>query len=150
MTRRRPTSFRTSVQDVAASKRAPQTPQTQSSAFRLAFADDEFMTSEDTRGIRFQLEYLKPEFRLRERGINSTVVLFGGARIPAPGQPACSAIFRLQFSVQKRGRGLCAGTKLIISAMKRCIFACGNARSIVCEARYWIALPHPRKNGAAG
>ena len=56
MTRRRPASFRTSVQDVAASKRAPQTPQTQSSAFRLAFADDEFMTSEDTRGIRFQLE----------------------------------------------------------------------------------------------
>jgi uncharacterized protein (TIGR00730 family) len=67
------------------------TPQTESPAFRLAFADDEFMTSEDTRGIRFQLEYLKPEFRLRERGINSTVVLFGGARIPAPGKPAWAA-----------------------------------------------------------
>ena len=91
MARRRPTPLRTSVQDVAASKRAPSTPQTQSSAFRLAFADDEFMTSEDTRGIRFQLEYMKPEFRLRERGINSTVVLFGGARIPAPGMPAWAA-----------------------------------------------------------
>ena len=79
MARRRPTSLRTAAQDVAAAKRAPSTPQTESPAFRLAFADDDFLTSEDTRGIRFQLEYLKAEFRLRERGITSTVVLFGGA-----------------------------------------------------------------------
>jgi len=91
MAKRRPTSLRTSSQDVAASKRAPSTPQTESPAFRLAFADDDFLTSEDTRGIRFQLEYMKPEFRLREQGINSTVVLFGGARIPAPGKPAWAA-----------------------------------------------------------
>lgn len=91
MARRRPTALRTSVEDVAASKRAPSTPQTESPTFRLAFADDDFMTSEDTRGIRFQLEYLKPEFRLRERGINSTIVLFGGARIPAPGKAAWAA-----------------------------------------------------------
>ncbi len=43
------------------------------------------------RGVRFQLEYLKTEFRLREKGINSTVVLFGGARIPEPGQSAWAA-----------------------------------------------------------
>jgi len=96
MARRRPTSLRTSVEDVAASKRAPSTPQTESSAFRLAFADDEFLTSEEVRGVRFQLEYLKPETRLRERGINSTVVLFGGARIPAPGKPAWAAKNELQ------------------------------------------------------
>ncbi|WP_137149910.1 LOG family protein [Devosia sp. FKR38] len=91
MAKRRPTPLRTSGEDVAASKRAPHTPQTESAAFRLAFADDEFLTSEDTRGIRFQLEYLKSEFRLRERGINSTVVLFGGARIPEPGKAAWAA-----------------------------------------------------------
>ena len=91
MARRRPTTLRTSAEDVAASKRAPSTPQTESPAFRLAFADDDFLTSEDTRGIRFQLEYLKTEFRLREQGINSTVVLFGGARIPEPGKPAWAA-----------------------------------------------------------
>jgi uncharacterized protein (TIGR00730 family) len=89
--RRRPTPLRTSKQDIAAVKRAPQTPQTASSAYRLAFADDEFLTSEDIRGVRFQLEYLKPEFSLRERGIRSTVVLFGGARIPAPGKAAWAA-----------------------------------------------------------
>ena len=87
----RQTPLRTSKQDVAAAQRAPQTSQTASSAYRLAFADQEFLTSEDTRGVRFQLEYLKPEFALRERGIRSTVVLFGGARIPEPGKAAWAA-----------------------------------------------------------
>ena len=91
MARRANTPLRTSVEDLAAAKRAPSTPQTESAAFRLAFSDEEFMTSEDTRGIRFQLEYLKAEFRLREHGIRSTVVLFGGARIPEPGKPAWAA-----------------------------------------------------------
>jgi len=91
MARDRHTPLRTSIEDIDAAKRAPDTPQTQSPTFRLAFADDDFLTSEDLRGVRFQLEYLKPEFRLRERGINSTVVLFGGARIPEPGKPAWAA-----------------------------------------------------------
>ena len=91
MARRQHTSLRTSIEDIDAAKQAPSTAQTQSPTFRLAFADDDFLTSEDTRGVRFQLEYLKTEFRLRERGINSTVVLFGGARIPEPGQSAWAA-----------------------------------------------------------
>jgi hypothetical protein len=85
------TPLRTSKQDIAAAKRAPQTPQTASSAYHLAYTDEEFLTADETRGIRFQLEYLKPEIRLRERGINSTVVLFGGARIPEPGKAAWAA-----------------------------------------------------------
>jgi uncharacterized protein (TIGR00730 family) len=91
MARNRHTPLRTSVEDIDAAKRAPETDQTRSPAFRLAFADNDFLTSEDLRGVRFQLEYLKPEFMLRERGINSTVVLFGGARIPEPGKPAWAA-----------------------------------------------------------
>lgn len=91
MARRVDTPLRTSKQDIDATRHVPETPQTLSSAYRLAFSDEEFMTSEDTRGIRFQLEYLKTEFRLRERGIRSTVVLFGGARIPEPGKPAWAA-----------------------------------------------------------
>ncbi len=91
MARKIRTPLRTSQEDVSASQQAAPSAQSQSAAFRLAFADAEFLTSEDTRGIRFQLEYLKPEFRLREQGINSTVVLFGGARIPEPGKPAWAA-----------------------------------------------------------
>jgi uncharacterized protein (TIGR00730 family) len=85
------TPLRTAKQDIAALRKAPQTPQTASAAYRLAYTDEEFITADDTRGIRFQLEYMKPELRLRERGINSTVVLFGGARIPEPGKPAWAA-----------------------------------------------------------
>ena len=104
--RRRHTPLRTSKQDIAAVKRAPQTPQTASAAYRLAYTDEEFLTSDDTRGIRFQLEYLKPEFRLRERGINSTIVLFGGARIPEPGKPAWAARNDMQKRQQtSRGSG---------------------------------------------
>ena len=91
MARRVQTPLRTSEEDITTAQQVPQTPQTASAAYRLAFADEEFLTSEDTRGIRFQLEYLKTEFRLRERGINSTVVLFGGARIPEPGKAAWAA-----------------------------------------------------------
>ena len=85
------TPLRTSKQDIAAAQRAPQTPQTSAAAYRLAYIDEEFLTSDETRGVRFQLEYLKPELRLKERGINSTVVLFGGARIPEPGKAAWAA-----------------------------------------------------------
>jgi len=91
MARRIPTPLRTSVQDIDTAKRIPRTPQTKSASYRLAFADEEFMTSEDMRGVRLQLEYQKVETRLRERGIKSTVVLFGGARIPEPGKPAWAA-----------------------------------------------------------
>ncbi len=47
---------------------------------RLAFADPEFLTRPETRGIRFQLEMLKPDLTQAELGIDSTVVVFGSAR----------------------------------------------------------------------
>lgn len=89
--RRRHTPLRTSRQDIETTRKVPQTPQTQAAAYKLAFSDEEFMTSEDMRGVRFQLEYLKPEMWLRDAGINSTVVLFGGARIPEPGKDPWAA-----------------------------------------------------------
>jgi uncharacterized protein (TIGR00730 family) len=91
MAKRRNTPLRSSVQDIDVAKRLPKTPQTASAAYRLAFTDEEFMTSEELRPVRLQLEYMKAEMRLRERGINSTVVLFGGARIPEPGKAAWAA-----------------------------------------------------------
>lgn len=64
----------------------PQTPQTRAPAYRLAFADDDFMCRDELRPVRLQLELLKPELLLNEYGIQSTIVLFGGARIPEPDQ----------------------------------------------------------------
>ena len=40
------------------------------------------------RPVRLQLELLKPQMVMDERGIESTVVLFGGARIPEPAKKA--------------------------------------------------------------
>ncbi|MEM8796534.1 MAG: LOG family protein [Pseudomonadota bacterium] len=84
-------AFKGAPSDLEVVKRVPETPQTRSAAYRLAFADEDFLLSEDLRQVRLQLEYLKPEMMLAERGINSTVVLFGGARIPEPGKPAWAA-----------------------------------------------------------
>jgi uncharacterized protein (TIGR00730 family) len=49
-------------------------------ANRLAFADPEFLLRRETRGIRFQLEMLKPDLAQAEAGIEHTVVVFGSAR----------------------------------------------------------------------
>ena len=76
--------FRDSIEDIAATKRIPDTAQTRAPAYRLAFADRDFLTREELRPIRLQLELLKPQMIMDERGIKSTVVMFGGARIPAP------------------------------------------------------------------
>jgi len=52
----------------------------ESEAYRLAFADPEFMLRRETRGIRCQLELLKPDVQQQAAGIESTVVVFGSAR----------------------------------------------------------------------
>jgi uncharacterized protein (TIGR00730 family) len=53
-------------------------------AYRLAFADPEFLLRRETRGIRFQLEMLKPDLDQSEQGIENTIVVFGSARFPSP------------------------------------------------------------------
>ena len=78
--------FRDSREDVEAAQHTPDTPQTRSPAYRLAFADGDFLRREELRPVRLQLELLKPELELDARGIESTVVMFGGARIPPPAQ----------------------------------------------------------------
>lgn len=75
-------------EDIARAREIPATPQSQNPAYRLAFADPDFLCRDELRPVRLQLELLKPQMLMDERGILSTVVLFGGARIPAPGAPA--------------------------------------------------------------
>ena len=54
------------------------------SAYRLAFTDTDFLLREELRPVRMQLELLKAETVQREQGIESTIVMFGSARILAP------------------------------------------------------------------
>jgi hypothetical protein len=55
---------------------------------RMAFADPEFLFRRETRGIRFQLEMLKPDLGQAQQGIESTVVVYGSARFAAPDEAA--------------------------------------------------------------
>src|SRR3954464_5824413 len=76
--------FPTSKVDARAAEHVPSVPQTESSAYKLAFQDTEFLLRDDLRPVRFQLELLKPELLLNELNIGSTFVFYGSARIPAP------------------------------------------------------------------
>jgi hypothetical protein len=51
-----------------------------SQALQLAFTDAEFMMRDENRGVRLQLELLKPDLAQAEAGIEHTVVVFGSAR----------------------------------------------------------------------
>lgn len=52
----------------------------QAEAYRLAFTDPEFLLRRETRGVRMQLEMLKPDVEQQRMGIDNTVVVFGSAR----------------------------------------------------------------------
>jgi uncharacterized protein (TIGR00730 family) len=54
------------------------------SAYRLAFTDTKFLLREELRPVRMQLELLKPELVQQELGVESTIVIFGSARILPP------------------------------------------------------------------
>ena len=52
-----------------------------SSAFRRAYQDFDFLSRQELRPVRLQLELEKPEMILQENGITATIVVFGSARI---------------------------------------------------------------------
>ena len=84
MNRRHP--LRHAKADRKTAEVTPDTPQTRAPEYRLAFTDDDFLLREELRPVRLQLELLKPELHLDALGIDSTIVLFGGARIPRPSE----------------------------------------------------------------
>jgi uncharacterized protein (TIGR00730 family) len=67
------------------------------SAYRLAFTDSKFLLREELRPVRMQLELLKPELIQQEQGIESTIVIFGSARILPP-EDAQAALERARAS----------------------------------------------------
>lgn len=78
-------------------------------ADRLAFADPEFLLRRETRGIRFQLELLKPDLGQLARGIENTIVVFGSARFRDP-EGAAALVEAAQAggdeAAQRRARAL--------------------------------------------
>ena len=72
------------AQEEVESLKAPSRYEGPESAYRLAFTDTDFLLREELRPVRMQLELLKPEMVQSQLGIESTIVIFGSARILPP------------------------------------------------------------------
>lgn len=55
-----------------------------SSAYKRADSDLNFLQRDDLRAVRLQLEWFKPELIQQDEGIESTLVVFGSARLLEP------------------------------------------------------------------
>ena len=76
--------FSTATEAAMAARQHPDLPPYRSPSYRLAFQDVDFLLRDELRPVRLQLELLKPELMLQEQHIESTVVIFGSARILDP------------------------------------------------------------------
>ncbi len=56
----------------------------ESPSYRRADADLDFIAQDGVRGVRLQIDYLKPELLLEEHGCRQTIVVFGSTRICEP------------------------------------------------------------------
>jgi uncharacterized protein (TIGR00730 family) len=52
--------------------------------------DQAFLLRDEMRSIRLALEYSKADLLLREWGIRSTIIVFGGSRVPSSEQAECA------------------------------------------------------------
>jgi uncharacterized protein (TIGR00730 family) len=82
--------FRSAHEDARQAFQQTEAPPGLASSRRLAFQDLDFLLRDELRPVRLQLELLKPELALQEQGIESTVVIYGSARIPDPDTAAAN------------------------------------------------------------
>ena len=95
-----------------------------SSAYRIAFQDQEFLEEDLNRPVRLQLELRKPEVILQENKINSTIVVFGGTRIAEPSE-ARAKVKRLETRLKRKPAD---------AALKRELKV---AKSVLAKSRYY-------------
>ncbi len=98
--------------------------------YRLAVADPHFLTRDEVRPVRVQMELLRPELVLSDHGVTETLVIFGSARTPspevaeqrlvtarkeldnAPNDPACQRKVKIAKNVISNSHYLGEATKL--------------------------------------
>lgn len=68
-----------------ADERPDNAAQMASPSYRLAALDQDFVLGDSMRGVRFLLEFAKADEALRAWGVNSTIVVFGSARVSEDG-----------------------------------------------------------------
>jgi len=77
-------NFHSAKQDAAKAQNKPSLYDGPESAYHLAFTDLDFLLKDELRPVRIQLELMKPEMVQARHHIESTIVLFGSARIKPP------------------------------------------------------------------
>jgi len=55
-----------------------------SPSYRQADQDVAFLNQDETRGVRLEIDYFKPEYILQQHGIEHTITVFGSTRIHEP------------------------------------------------------------------
>jgi predicted Rossmann-fold nucleotide-binding protein len=74
-----------------------------SPSYRTADTDTDYLSHYDTRGVRLQIDYQKPESLLALHGVEHSIVVFGGTRIPEPAA-AARRVAELEAALAKRPR----------------------------------------------
>lgn len=80
---------------------------------RLAFADPEFLLRRETRGIRFQLELMKPDLGQQAHGVENTVVVFGSARFKSEADAQAQL---LEAQASGNGQAIAKATTMLRNA----------------------------------
>ena len=99
--------------------------QKSSASYRLAALDPDFILGDSMRGARFMLEYQKTEDHLRARGIVSTIIVFGSARLQ-DGHPWYEAARRFARLASERSRA-----RNGVSELKHNVIATGGGSGIM-------------------
>ncbi|MFN3672318.1 MAG: TIGR00730 family Rossman fold protein [Bosea sp. (in: a-proteobacteria)] len=99
--------------------------QKSSASYRLAALDPDFILGDSMRGARFMLEYQKTEDHLRARGIVSTIIVFGSARLQE-GHPWYEAARRFARLASERSRA-----RNGVSELKHNVIATGGGSGIM-------------------
>ncbi len=93
-------------------------------SFVIAEDDKDFLCSDEARGVRLQLDYLKAEVKMQKQGIDHTIVVFGSARI-VEFDTAMKELKKIEKELEKSPH-----SEALLSALKR-------AESMVRKSLYY-------------
>ena len=97
--------FLSALEDAESARLHIDSAQCKSSSYTLAYQDVDFLLRDELRAVRLQVELLKPELILKEQHIESTIVIFGSARIPDP-ETAEAQLVAVQTEYRKNSADL--------------------------------------------
>ncbi|MBW2414828.1 MAG: LOG family protein [Deltaproteobacteria bacterium] len=110
----------------------------QSESYRRADEDVDFLNAGETRGVRLQIDYLKPQVLLDRHAVEHTIVVFGGTRIIEPAA-AAHEVERLRQTIRERPGEEDLGARL------------ARAERILAKSRYYdVAREFGRLVGESG